>query len=67
MLFVVYSTIKTHKDNQVMINIMATIVSIGSLVTDCGTPVTQVDRKAVAQGKELYHTLACDPGVRGER
>lgn len=36
------------------------MVLIGGLLSSCGTPMTNVDRKAVAQGKELYHTLACD-------
>jgi nitric oxide reductase subunit C len=36
------------------------VVGVGGLLSSCGTSVTNVDRQAVAQGKELYHTLACD-------
>ncbi len=42
------------------------IVAIGSVVVSCVSPVStadqaaKVDQEAVAQGKELYHTLACD-------
>src|SRR5262245_14619707 len=38
----------------------AAIVSIGSLVASCGPRVTQLELKAGAQCKELYHALACD-------
>ena len=38
----------------------ALILAIGSLVSSCGAAEIQVDPQVVAQGKELYHTLACD-------
>lgn len=38
----------------------AVVISIGSLLASCRTAETQSDLAAVAQGQELYHTLACD-------
>lgn len=39
---------------------LTAVIGIGGLLNSCATSVTTVDRQAVAQGKELYHTLACD-------
>ena len=36
------------------------VVGMGGLLNSCATSVPTVDRQAVAQGQELYHTLACD-------
>ena len=40
--------------------LIAALGSIGSLVASCASPVSRADQEAVAQGKALYHTLACD-------
>ncbi len=40
--------------------LMVAISSIACWVVSCGLPATQVDLEAAAQGKQLYHALACD-------